>query len=93
MDNKELIRLALEAREMAYVPYSGFKVGAALLTKEGRVYKGCNIENKYPIISNLSALEASNYINEHAELLNVILDPYEIDLYNRAMVILEKRNK
>ena len=52
-----------------------------------------NIEHKYPIISNLSALEASNYINEHAELLNVILDPYEIDLYNRAMVILEKRNK
>ena len=52
-----------------------------------------NIEHKYPIISNLSALEASNNINEHAELLNVILDPYEIDLYNRAMVILEKRNK
>lgn len=45
MDNKELIRLALEVREMAYVPYSGFKVGAALLTKEGKVYKGCNIEN------------------------------------------------
>ena len=45
MDNKELIRQALEAREMAYVPYSGFKVGAALLTKEGKVYKGCNIEN------------------------------------------------
>ena len=45
MDNKELIRLALEARKAAYVPYSGFKVGAALLTKEGKVYKGCNIEN------------------------------------------------
>lgn len=45
MDNKELIRQALEARERAYVPYSKYKVGAALLTKEGRVYQGCNIEN------------------------------------------------
>ena len=45
MDNKELIRMALEAREQAYVPYSKYMVGAALLTKEGRVYKGCNIEN------------------------------------------------
>ena len=45
MDNKELIRMALEAREQAYVPYSKYMVGAALLTKEGRVYKGCNFEN------------------------------------------------
>ena len=45
MDNKELIRLALEARQMAYVPYSKYMVGAALLTKQGKVYKGCNIEN------------------------------------------------
>lgn len=45
MDRSELVRLALEARQMAYTPYSHFKVGAALLGKNGVVYKGCNIEN------------------------------------------------
>lgn len=45
MDYKELVQSALEARKMAYTPYSKFKVGAALLTKEGKIYKGCNIEN------------------------------------------------
>lgn len=45
MDRSELVRLALEARQRAYTPYSRFKVGAALLTKEGKVYQGCNIEN------------------------------------------------
>ena len=45
MDAKELIRQALEARKMAYTPYSNWAVGAALLTKSGEVYKGCNIEN------------------------------------------------
>ena len=40
-----LIPRAWEAAENAYVPYSGFRVGAALLTKDGRIYPGCNIEN------------------------------------------------
>lgn len=45
MDNKELIRLADEAKEFAYSPFSGFKVGAAVLTRCGKVFTGCNIEN------------------------------------------------
>ncbi len=44
-DDRTLYRLALEAREKAYTPYSHYRVGAALLTAEGRVYTGCNIEN------------------------------------------------
>lgn len=44
-EEQELIREALKAREKAYAPYSGFGVGAALLTKEGKIYLGCNIEN------------------------------------------------
>lgn len=40
-----LIEIAKEARNFSYSPYSNFKVGAALLTKSGKVYKGCNVEN------------------------------------------------
>ncbi|MEW4284116.1 cytidine deaminase [Priestia koreensis] len=45
MEKLQLIEEAKKARERAYVPYSTFKVGAALLTKDGKVYHGCNIEN------------------------------------------------
>lgn len=45
MTPQELLSRAMEARTHAYVPYSRFAVGAALLTKSGRVYPGCNIEN------------------------------------------------
>jgi cytidine deaminase len=45
MENIELVKLAKKAMENAYVPYSHFRVGAALLTINDEVYTGCNIEN------------------------------------------------
>lgn len=45
MTHEQLLKTAIEARENAYVPYSHFAVGAALLAKSGKVYRGCNVEN------------------------------------------------
>ena len=45
MDYKNLIENALDARKMAYAPYSNFAVGAALLTANGQIFQGCNIES------------------------------------------------
>ncbi|MBS4176298.1 cytidine deaminase [Lederbergia citrea] len=45
MNIEQLIEEAGKGREKAYVPYSNFPVGAALLTTDGKVYHGCNIEN------------------------------------------------
>ena len=45
MTDTDLIKTAEEARNRSYSPYSGFAVGAALLTDSGKVYTGCNIEN------------------------------------------------
>jgi len=45
MEEKKLVKLAIEAKRNAYNPYSGFSVGAALETEDGTVYTGCNIES------------------------------------------------
>ena len=44
-DRKALLRAAMEARKFAYAPFSHFYVGAALLSTDGRIFAGCNIEN------------------------------------------------
>ncbi len=45
MKNSDLVKEAMQAKEFAYVPYSNFQVGAAVVTKDGKVYTGCNVEN------------------------------------------------
>lgn len=45
IDKKALVRAAMDARRFSYSPFSGFAVGAALLSEDGTVYTGCNIEN------------------------------------------------
>ncbi len=45
IDKKRLIECAIMARDFAYAPYSKFKVGAAVLTREGKIFSGCNVEN------------------------------------------------
>jgi cytidine deaminase len=44
-DIESLIKQAMISREMAYAPYSNFKVGAAVLTKSNKIFSGCNVEN------------------------------------------------
>lgn len=68
MDNGMLIQEAMEARKKAYVPYSAFKVGAALLTKDGKVYHGCNVENAAYSLCNCAertALFAAYAMGDH----------------------------
>ena len=49
-DKQKLAALAVEMRSRSYIPYSHYAVGAALLTKSGKIYTGCNIENAaYPV--------------------------------------------
>lgn len=52
MNKKDLFTLAKDATKSSYAPYSNYNVGAALLTKSGNIYKGCNIENASYSVTN-----------------------------------------
>ena len=52
MDENALTQMAKQASQKAYAPYSGFKVGVALLAKSGKVFTGCNVENSSYGLSN-----------------------------------------
>lgn len=54
MTDKKLIEIAKNVSEKAYAPYSGFKVGAAILCKSGKVFSGCNVENASYGLTNCS---------------------------------------
>ena len=69
MDNKELIELAKKAREYSYSKISEFKVGAALLTKEGKVFMGCNIEDP-------SGIGVTNICAERCAIVKAISEGY-----------------
>ena len=69
MEDRELIELAKKAREFAYTPISGFKVGAALLTKEGKVFTGCNIEDP-------SGIGVINVCAERCSIIKAISEGY-----------------
>ena len=69
MDNEKLIELAKEAREFSGAVISGFKVGAALLTKCGKVFQGCNIEDP-------SGIGVTNICAERCAVVKAISEGY-----------------
>ncbi|MDP4083474.1 MAG: cytidine deaminase [Bacillota bacterium] len=78
MNIEDLIEEAKRARERAYVPYSKFGVGAAILTEDGKVYRGCNIENAAYSMCNCAErtalFKAYSEGDHHFKMLAVIAD-------------------
>ncbi len=78
--NKELYEAAVKVRENAYVPYSKFKVGAAILLKDGTIIQGCNVENASYGLTNcaertaLFSLYAQGYKKEDIQEMVIIAD-------------------
>lgn len=81
---KKLIQEAIIARENAYTPYSNFCVGAALLTKSGKIYRGCNIENAGHTPSNCAErtafFKAVSEGEKEFEMIAIVAGPRGKDL-------------
>jgi cytidine deaminase len=81
---EKLINSAIQARDLSYSPYSNFKVGAALLCKDGTIFKGSNIENaSYPLCmcaerNALYNAMMNGYKKEDFVALAVVADPDEV---------------
>lgn len=77
-DAQVLLNKAIEARTMAYAPYSNFKVGCAILCDDGSVYLGCNVEN--------ASFGATNCA-ERTALFKAISDGYAIKSFRSLAVV------
>jgi len=78
MNEEQLVQEATKAKEKAYVPYSHFPVGAALLTNDGKIFHGCNIENAaYSVVNcaeRTAIFKAVSEGNRDFAMLAVIAD-------------------
>ena len=77
MTDQELVKKAFEMHQFAYVPYSRFPVGAAILTEDGRVFTGCNVEN---------AAYGSTICAERTALVKAVSEGHRDDLVKLAVV-------
>jgi cytidine deaminase len=83
LNAKTLINKALDAREMAYAPYSNFKVGCAILCEDDQVHLGCNVEN---------AAYGPTNCAERTALFRVIADGYQPKTFKAIAVVGDTKN-
>ena len=75
MNEKDLCKAAIDAMKNAYVPYSGYRVGAALMTEDGKHFTGCNIENAvYPVGTCAERTAMGKAISEgHRDFVRIVI--------------------
>ena len=81
MDAVRLIEEAYEAKKYSYAPYSGFHVGAALLTEDGRIFRGCNIENRQQFFERNDLILLFGFGKYHPKRVNVAKFCHNLSAY------------